>query len=476
MRAEPAIAGQPLAVMAGKHPLLAVCTANALAREAGVQLGMSKQQAEQFSGVELRQRCEALEEEGHAAILRCAFEISPRVEDTATEAVVLDLSGLAMLMGAEARIAQNLRKRLAEGGFEAQIAVASNPDAAICAARGFCGTTVIAEGAEAKTLAGLAIGQLSPGEEIQEIFTGWGITTFGELAALPEIPLSERLGQEGLRLQRLARGAVKRLLVPTELPLRFEETRELEDAIELLEPLAFVLGDLLHRICEQLAGHALAAHQLQLCLELRDKTLHERTLRLPVPMRDGDLLLKLMRLELSAHPPSAAVTKVTIRAEPASPKHTQNGLFGAASPEPEKLELILARITHIVGEGNAGSPELLDTHRQQAFRMVRFRPAAPRSKRVAQESNQRAARMALRAFRPPKKTRVWSRDGVPRTLCCGRMRAQVVAAAGPWHSSGDWWEQRPWAHEEWDVALEQGLFRIYHDLVDGGWYMEGSYD
>ena len=66
---------------------------------------------------------------------------------------------------------------------------------------------------------------------------------------LPEVALSERLGQEGLRLQQLARGAASRTLVPVEAPPIFEEAVELEHPIVLLEPLAFLLNRLLEQIC-----------------------------------------------------------------------------------------------------------------------------------------------------------------------------------------------------------------------------------
>ncbi len=94
----------------------------------------------------------------------------------------------------------------------------------------------------------------------------------------------------------------------------------------------------------------------------------QRTIHLPVPLLDANIFLKLLQLDLKAHPPGAPVTKVLLRIEPAKPRPAQNGLFLPASPEPEKLELTLARIAGVVGEGRAGSPQLLDTHRPQAFR------------------------------------------------------------------------------------------------------------
>jgi hypothetical protein len=47
-------------------------------------------------------------------------------------------------------------------------------------------------------------------------------------------------------------------------------------------------------------------------------------------------------------------------------------LFVPLSPEPEKLELTLARLKAVVGEDNVGAAEISDTHRPDAFKMKKF--------------------------------------------------------------------------------------------------------
>ena len=96
----------------------------------------------------------------------------------------------------------------------------------------------------------------------------WGIRNLRALAALPEVALSERLGQEGIRLQQLARGCSSRSLVPVEPPLVFEEAIELEYPLVLLEPLAFLLARLLDQLCARLGARALATQELNLDLTL----------------------------------------------------------------------------------------------------------------------------------------------------------------------------------------------------------------
>jgi protein ImuB len=185
-------------------------------------------------------------------------------------------------------------------------------------------------------------------------------------------------------------------------------------------------------------------------------------------------------LDLKAHPPGAPVVKTRLRIEPAKPRPAQNGLFLPASPEPEKLELTLARIAGVVGEGRAGSPQLLDTHRPQAFEMRHFTPSAPQD---GDFHTPKDLVTALRIFRPPLAVTVTYQDGRPSYISSNRQNqiaGEVLWAAGPWRSSGDWWEQDAWVRDEWDVALQEkpgiALYRLIHDLVCGRWLLEGSYD
>lgn len=401
-------------------------------------------------------------------LLRLAQEFSPLVEQTAADTVALDAEGLERIHGLPQQIAAALARRAAERGLKASVAIAANLDAAVDAARGFAGVNVIPYGDEAKYLGSLPLTLLEPSPEMLETLERWGIRRFRDLAALPELGLAERLGAEGLRLHKLARGEGHRPLAPVEEPLHFAEEAELEYPVELLEPLLFLLSRMLTGLCARLTSHGLAANELRLRLKLERNGAHTRTLRFPVPMLDIKAFLKLLQLDLSAHPPAAPVLRVWLEAEPAKPRAAQNGLFVPIAPEPEKLELTLARLRALVGEGNVGSPVLPDTHRPGAFQMLP-RPMA------SSPAGPLAPSLPLRAIRPPRTARVQMASGQPVHVQADGVRGQVVASAGPWRTSGDWWTSDPWARDEWDVALSDGaLYRIYSE--QGRWFVEGSYD
>jgi protein ImuB len=413
--------------------------------------------------------------DSHSALLHnCAYGFSPRVEETDVQTAVLDIAGLERLFGPPERMAAAMRRRAAELGLRVNVAVASNPDAAVHAARGFAGITLIPPGEEGRVLGPLPISLLGGPPELEETLALWGIRSFRDLAALPEAGLSERLGAEGVRLQKLARGAGDRPLVPRIPATGFEASLELEHPVAQLEPLRFLLARLLNEILAKLQSGGLAADELRLRLKLQDQSEHARALRLPFPMLHNKTFLKLLELDLESHPPRAPVTAITLGAAAAVPRLVQYSLFLPPAPEAEKLELTLGRIRKLVGEENVGSPELLDTHRPGAFRMKPFGDAAVLRPWTGANAH---PHLALRVFRPPRRAEVEAPSGQPSRIAARGVGGSVIAAAGPWRTSGQWWTPASWSRDEWDVALSNGaLYRIYLDRQSGYWFVEGSYD
>jgi protein ImuB len=434
---------------------------------------------------------------GEGDLIALAFEFSPVVERSAAAAVTFDASGLDRLFGLPQDVAAAVARRAAEARVKTNIAIASNPDAAICAARGFSGVSMIPYGDEAKFLGELPLELLAPSPELQETLERWGVRRFRELGALPPLGIAERLGPEGLRLRELARGEVERKLLPLEDATRFEDEIELEYPVELLEPLAFLLARLLNGLTVRLATRALATNELRLRLRLENRTSHERTLRLPVPALDAKAFLKLMQLDLEAHPPLSPIVHVWMGANPVKPQAAQSGLFIPAAPEPVRLELTLARIKAIVGENRAGVAERLNTHRPDAFRIIPGAPAARAgattkplayargSDRSSDRGSDRSpdhshgregvVSLALRMFRPPLPAQVTVARYGPSYIAARNIRGKVIDLAGPWRTSGDWWTLDPWLRDEWDLALSDGaLYRVYCE--PRGWFVEGSYD
>jgi protein ImuB len=504
VRLEPELQGKPVAILAGAPPLTKVFAVNHGARNLGVETGMTKVQAETFQGILWRWRSPSQEATAYAALLDCAWTISPRVEDGAkregqdfSDTAVLDIAGCEKLFGSPEKIAHDLKRVASEVGFESNVAVASGPLAAVCAAQGFAGVTVIPAGEEGLRIGSLSLEALRIPFEFVETLKRWGIRTCAEFAALPEIAIVERLGQEGLHWWRLARGAEVHRLIAKEFPSSFEEHLDLDSSVELLEPLLFVLNRLLEQLCARLRMHILTIGEIKVTLTLerndsrsKEPVFHIRTLRLPVPARDSRLLLKLLQLDLEKHPPSLPVTAVRMLTIPVKGRSQQFGLFLPLSPDPERLEITLARIQNTVGENRVGAPVLLDTHSPHSFQQKRFVLPVMTEKRSAAEKQTTAA---MRIFRPPLPATVEFQEGKPTFLGCQGAHKRILAFAGPWRTKGDWWSETAWARDEWDIEVqtlrpkvppessresEEGteLYRVYKDLRAKCWFVEGIYD
>jgi len=448
-----------------------------------------------------------------------AYSFSPLVEETAADTVVIDVEGCALQFGSPYELANQIAKQAKSKepgglGYRVNVALAENPDAAIHAAK-FCeGITFSAPGEELTCLGGLPLKALQcslagiedkRAAEILETLKLWGVRTFKEFAELPVTGVSERLGQDGLKLQQLASGKTTRHLKLEQADPVFTNSIELDYPIAELEPLSFILARLLNQICASLNAYALATNAIQVEMKLENGAIHELKLNLPYPMRDHKVFLKLLLLDTEMHPPPSAVVAVWINCESVKPRLLQTGLFIPLAPEPEKLELTLARLAKLVGPANIGSPELLDTHRPDAFRINRFElkesKRERKGQRVTGNSNPKSEirnpnfALGFRVFRPPLRAIVQAEQGYPREISAWAKNrsvyGKVVCVAGPWRTTGDWWRSDFWARDEWDVGIESNskikgvgresnqthiLYRIYRELRSREWFVEGVYD
>jgi len=442
----------PVAVLDGPESLQKVYSCNDRARRAGIEIGMTKLQAEACGGIVLRKRNAEEEDSAQSALLQCAYGFSPRVESTCPGTVIADLSGAGRLLGSPPDMGQQLVSRAAACSFTVNVGLAANADTAMHAARGFAGITVIAAGEEAKRLARLPVEVFEASPEILDTFDSWGIRDFRSLATLPPLPLTQRLGQPGLHLQRLARGEVQRELVPAEAPACFRESMELEEAVDLLEQLGFLLNRLLEELLARLQIRSLATDHVQLDFELEVhcdrqlkaenssppadgavQPLYQRTLKMPVPTQDTKVLLKLLQLDLAAHPPLAPVKKITVEIFPARIRLTQAGLFQPLAPEPAKLEITLARLRAALGEQTVGEqdeaararvgfPVIMDSHRPDSFQVLSCSVEHKEDGKEIQECLP-TPRLVLRWFRPPLPARVECATSTTETLRHGEKQS-----------------------------------------------------
>jgi protein ImuB len=461
---------------------------------------MTKLQVETYGGILLRRRIIEAEELAQNTLVQFASGFSPRVESTCPGTVILDLAGTEKLFGPPHSVAHTMTVGAVAIGFDLRVAIAANPDTAFHAARGFSTITIIPAGDEARRLAPLHVGVLPISPETLEILHGWGIHTFQSLAALPSVAVVERLGQQGLYLQKLARGKIDRPLLTAEPAAEFFESFEFDDPVETLESLFFILNRLLQQLCSHLISGSLATNELRLTVGFEVRQIqsgqegeqHKHDWKLPVPTQDKNMLFGLVRLHLEQTTFSAPIRKLTIEVVPVKPRLAQGNLFAPPSPEPEKLEITLERIRGVVGSTDengtdcVGSPRLVDTHKPGSFAVQRFSSVGepnigePSIGNPANLSSAVIPIIALRVFRPAIETSVELDGEKPYFVWLWHRHRRVLAASGPWCTSGNWWNASAWTREEWDVALKTpaglGYYRIYRDRIRKQWFVEGVFD
>jgi protein ImuB len=407
------------------------------------------------------------------SLLALAHEFTPRVEACGAAAVLLDLHGLARAWPRPEALGQALVDAAARRGLATpRVALAFSRVAARLLAAGRDGLTVAAPGQEARLLAPLPLDLLGLPAAQADLFRRWGLRTLGDLAGLPAIGLAERLGPDGPRLRRLARGEDDTPLVPVPPPERFECALELDWPVEGLEPLAFLLARVLEPLGHTLAARGRRAAAMTLELGLVDRSVHRRAVKPAAPTAEPRTWRTLLLLDLESHPPRDAIQAITLRAEPTPAREVQFSLLDPAQPSPERLSETLARLSEWTAAGRAGAAAPLDTHRPGAFAMETFSPGRFEPPAAAPA----AARVTLRAFRPPRPARVSVEAGAPVFVAAAGVRGAIVDRAGPWRASGDWWDVA-WSRDEWDVQVAgAGLYRLFRDRLRGEWFVEGELD
>jgi protein ImuB len=488
LRLRPELQRKPVAVLDGEPPFEQVCSINGPALTLGIVPGMTKLEMEMFPTAFVLPRSRGEEAAAKAALLECAGAFSPRVEDQSSDGCftcIIDIAGTETLFGSPDALGERWLKRARALGVRASVAICSNFHAAKCLARGLslpAGIRVVPRGMECAALAHLSLDVLDLSPEHAETFFMWGITTLGALANLKETELIARLGQQGKELRQLARGESPHLFTAIESVLTLEERIELDSPVELLDSLLFVMGVMLDQLIVRAQSRILALASLTLHLDLEGVTSHTCTVRPALPNNDRKLWLKLMHLELQAHPPQAAILSLTLSAQPGSTSKVQLGLFSPQVPEPMRLDVTLARIRNIVGDGCVGHAVLKDTHHPDAFRLEPF--VVPPSSALQGKSG--TQRIAMRQLRPPEVVAVSLHNRQPDSFVFREKRYTVERAYGPWSSGGEWWRPTLWSLEQWDLVARAHdtssedkswlCCCLTRDLTQECWQVEALYD
>lgn len=520
LRAEPALAGEAVAVCEGDGTGARVAAASRPARRAGIRAGMTLAQARGIlPDLIARGQDPLCEASATGALLEVAGGLSPRIEDAGPGLALADVEGMEELFPGpegEERLGHAAIRAAGDLDLPLRVGIAGTRLAAVVAARLPDSPTVVPPGGEAAFLAARPLKVLGLPDRLRATLRRWGVETVGGLARLPAGEIGQRLGAEGRAAWRAARGEDPRPLVPAPPSPVLEEGMELEWPLLNLHALTAVLEELVGRSMERLRRLGAACTLLELELGLEPAGHDRRSVRLPSPSTDTYALVGILRLELEKTPPEGPVAAVRCLIHPDEPRRAQLNLFGPREVSPGALATALARATARLGPENVGSPRVAGSHVPGRYTMEPFDPPPPPGSRP--EPQRARGLLAVRTLRPPVPLEVLTQvrakgEGVrgeefsarrednehtgcsvlsphtsyptshsPRSLAtppgaAPRISGAVRVAAGPWRCEEGWWSGAAVDRDYWDVELNDGrIYRIFHDTRKDAWYADGVYD
>jgi protein ImuB len=436
-----------------------------------------------FQKISLRARSPHQEDAAQKALLQCASTFSSFLELTAPGVCTINLRGLSefALPGGHGELPLEISDRAHAwanrvlthvGGLQlnSRIGLAADPDVARLAAQQAQPILFVHNVLEFLNTVPLHAAGLPP--EILQVVSKWGLNTIGQLRDLGSEQLASRFGDDIIDfLDRIAPSRPRPLTWITPSP-DFEESIELENPIESLEPLLFILRRFLDQLSHRLESVYLVAQELKLTLVLESGAKYERALAIPSPTRNINTLFRMLYTHLENLQTEASIVGVALRAEPARAQTHQFGLFQASLRDPNQFYETLARLEGLLGPNRSGTPCNKASYKADDFHIE---PPRFHGQSVAETAALKIGLgPSLRRFRPAVPARIQLEFSRPAHLQSERARGKITEANGPWRSSGNWWEEA-WARDEWDVRLANGrAYRLV--LQQNQWFIEGVFD
>lgn len=501
----PALQGRPVALWEEIRGQKRVAFASAAALKAGCAAGMTVTAATALSP-ELKDfpLDRAAEEAALLSLGEALLQVAPAFQLRPPDGMWLDGSAAPLVEGEEG-LAVRVMEIARACGYRGRAVVASDPFTARAVARaGPVDLRVVGLHESAKVLGRLSLAAL--GEEAAgavRSFQELGLSTLGQVAALPAGAVVARLGAEGLRAQRLCRGEDDALFKPTAVPEVMEEGISLDWPAESMEPLLFALKTASDRLGARLSGRGRAAVRLRIALKLDPQGERIIPLVLARPSASARLLVELARHRIADLTLENPVSAVGVRVEESCEDRARQMALGDAPSGDAALEVVLSRLSSALGEEALFSGEVLASHRPEAgYRKGSFHPPQSRRGALGDEAARSfegpAAQVAAqepRTREPGTQMVPWDRP--PRLFSrpanldaevtpAGQIRAarllgrrrKAIAVCGPERLCGEWWRtEAAYRRDYYRVHFEGvGPVWIFKDAEDGRFYLQGMFD
>jgi len=361
-----------------------------------------------------------------------------------------------------------------------------------------------------QSLGPLPVSVLDPDPALATLLDGIGVETCGELATLEGESVEIRLGAEGVRLWKLARGEDDRLIfspMPRELPHASLEWSDY--TLTDTERLLFSVNALLGTVCEKLMERGSLSREMTLDLTLANGATLTNAVRSGRATASRKTWLRLVRTVLERMVLPAGVVGLTLRAATVVTDVGQQGdLFDRGFATAAATEAALASLAEEQGDvvvvpENTAHPlverrtkwvEQRDEGRGMRDGGKRRKPSG-RSARAERHPegfliphppsliplrSSPSSTLTLYLLPTPRAIEARTEERRDHVLPTGYRDGGawygILSAAGPDRVSGERWGEA-YAREYFRCIVDDGgMVWLYHDARADGWYLHGWWD
>jgi protein ImuB len=465
-------------------------------------------------------------------------QFSPTVgleESPRPDCLLLDVTGLAALLGGEAALAGQVGRALAERGFTAHLAVADTIGAAWAVAHylpategrvlepdrpvhkadrvdkkkraekkngvekshGQFAMLLVPANETQRALAGLPLAALRLPAEMLDLLDELGIECVEQLCRLPRWSLHARFGPQLVRRLDQACGAAEEVIDAQRFAVELAAEWLLEHPTDRRETIETVLWQLLPRVVEPLAGQRKGVLELVCRLECEAGQPWLLPLGLFRATASVKHLFDMLRLRLESiwlDSPVAAVRVAVAAAGWLDLEQQQLFAEETQHASPRHLAGLVDRLTSRLGRQAVLKPVLLaDAQPEHACQFVPLAQAASGQQRVKKPARVKGQRSAdsqpgrtfdsgerpLRLHSPPMALAVMSvaPEGPPLRFCYEGREEQVARFWGPERIETGWWRTRCVRRDYYRVETGSGRrFWLFRQLHDGRWFLQGTFE
>lgn len=417
--------------------------------------------------------------EGLAA---AASRYTPAVALDGADALLLDITGCAHLLGGEAGLLDDLAGRLDRLGLGHRSAIADSQALAWAWARFGAGGVLHGERAKA-VMPELSVHALRLDATTTAALERLGLRRVGQLLALPQRSLVQRFGRGPvLALGRLS-GVEPETFSPLREPPRFAARLSWPEPIGRTEDIEAATQELLERLVVELERAVAGARRLELWLFRVDGEVQRLTVRTGRPSRDARHLARLFALQLDGLDVGFGIETMRLEvADAASLTAEQVDL--AQDRNAAELMRLVDQLRQRLGEGAVQRLVPVQSHWPERAQ-ERVDPAAaldePGTAWLA--STPRPLRLLDRPVRIEAVAPV--PDGPPRLLRRSGEALPVQLATGPERLEPEWWHcgrTLPAMRDYYRVVDGSGhdlwIYREgrYGEAVPPGWWVHGAFE